>query len=192
MEFLGSLDTQTFFFINRLPHTPWSDIFAQALSGFGVSWILWFIIGVLLFVRKEKKDHWFWLPLFVAAVLCFFLSEVLFKNIVMRSRPDFLTGTIVVGAIPRSYAFPSTHATIAFAFAYLFSRQEVHWAWMYGLAFFVCVSRVYLGHHFPTDVLGGMLLGTTIGMVTMMIDRVLHRTKRAVLGPFSKKKGKQV
>jgi len=173
MEFLFSLDQQVFFFINHLPHQEWTDFIAQAFSGFGYAWILWFIISVILFLRKEKKDHWFWVPLGIAILLCYGLSEVLFKNIVMRPRPDMLATSIVVGAIQRSFSFPSTHATVAFAFAYLFSRKEAHWFWMYALASLVCLSRIYLGHHYPTDVICGGFLGYFIGKsVILLVNRI--------------------
>jgi len=192
MDTIQKIDTSAFFFINHLPHVWWSDFLGECFSGFGYAWIIWFLIGGILFLRKERKDHWFWVPLGIAAVLCYTLSEVLFKNIVMRSRPDMLLSTIIVGVIPKSFSFPSTHAVVAFAFAYLFSRKEVHWFWMYALAFLVCISRIYLGHHYPIDVIGGMLLGTVIGMVSILLDTALHKTKRIVVRYSSKNKGKRI
>jgi undecaprenyl-diphosphatase len=192
MEFLRHIDTQLFFFINHLPHAWWSDFLGEAFSGFGYAWIIWLVISVLLFIRKEKKDHWFWVSLGIAAFLCYILSEVLFKNIVMRPRPDMFTSTIVVGLTPGSFSFPSTHATIAFAFAYLFSRKEAHWLWLYGLAGLVCFSRMYLGHHYTIDVIGGMILGTVIGMVSLILDEILHKTKRFAVRHSSKKRKEDI
>ena len=192
MDTIQRIDTSAFFIINHLSHVWWSDFLSECFSGFGLSWIIWFIIGVILFIRKEKKDHWFWVPLCIAAISCYIFSEVLCKNIVMRPRPDMLSSAIVIGSVPRSFSFPSTHATVAFAFAYLFSRKELHWFWMYGLAFLVCISRIYLGHHYPIDVLGGMLLGTVIGMMSTLLDTVLHKTKRLAVRYSSKNKGKRI
>jgi len=192
MEYLLALDQQFFFLINHLPHAVWSDFIAEAASGFGYAWIIWLAIGIMLFVRKEEKDHWFWVPLGVAGILCYGLSEVLVKNIVMRSRPDILISTIIVRVMPGSYSFPSTHATVAFACAYLFSRKEIHWLWMYGLAVLVCISRIYLGHHYPLDVVGGAILGTVIGMVSMKLDEHLHRANRIFIIRSAKKRRKRI
>jgi undecaprenyl-diphosphatase len=191
IQFL-SLDTKVFFLINHLPHTFWTDFFAEAFSGFGYAWIIWLGISMVLFIRKEKKDHWFWVPLGIAAVLCYVLSEVLFKDIFERPRPDALFGAIIVGSIPSSFSFPSTHATVAFAFAYLFSRKDTHWMWIYALAVLVCFSRIYLGHHYPIDVLVGVLLGTGIGMAGETADIYLHRIHRRLHHQNSKKVVKKV
>ena len=63
-------------------------------------------------------------------------------------------------------AFPSGHAAASLSVAAVLARYFPKGAWMwYGAAFFVCVSRVVRGSHFPTDVLGGALLGFLIGYV---------------------------
>jgi len=191
MHQLISFDTQFFFFLNHAPHPWWTDLVGEALSGFGFAWILWLGISVLLFIRKERKDHWFWVPLGIAAGLCYILSEITLKQWFGRVRPDALDGTILVGTIPGSFSFPSTHATVAFACAYLFSRKEAHWGWMYMLAFFVGLSRIYLGHHYPIDVLGGAVFGTGIGVVSGWVDTVLHSFHQRVYHPMSKKRIKR-
>lgn len=190
MDFLLFLDRQVFFFINHLPHTSWADFIAEAFSGFGYAWIIWFVIAVILFIRKETKDHRFWIPLGIAAMLCYVLSEVFFKNITMRARPDLLITTLVIGDIPRSFSFPSTHATVAFAYAYIFSRKELHWIWLYILAGLVCFSRIYLGHHYPIDVIGGMMLGTVIGMCSLKLEDHVYKTKHVAGNYPSKRKAK--
>jgi len=63
-------------------------------------------------------------------------------------------------------AFPSGHAAASLAVAAVLARYFPKGAWLwYGAAFFVGVSRVVRGSHFPTDVLGGALLGFLIGYV---------------------------
>jgi len=192
MDTIQIFDTQLFLLINHLPHTSRTDFAAQALSGFGYAWVIWFVIGIVLFLRKEKKDHWFWVPLAIAAGLCYFVSELLIKYMVARARPDMLSDAIIVGVHPLSFSFPSTHAAVAFAFAYLFSRKEAHWFWLYVLALLVCFSRIYLGHHFPSDVIAGMMLGTIIGIVSMKIDEILHMMKCSNKRNSSKKRSKRV
>lgn len=189
MNDIRFLDTQLFFFINHLPHTPWSDTLAEGLSGFGYTWIVWVIIGMGLVIRNERKSHWFWVPLGVAIGLCFFLSELLGKHIVGRVRPDMLPGTIVVGSVPLGFSFPSTHTTVAFACAYVFSRKEVHWGWIYLLAVLVGLSRIYLGHHYPVDVVAGAVLGTGIGWVSIGVCRIVQR-QYAFLFHTKKRKNK--
>ncbi len=147
---------------------------AEACSGFGYAWIIWLFMGVILFLRKERKDHQFWVPVEIAAFLCYAVSEVFLKHMFLRLRPDILDNAIVIGSIPDSFSFPSTHATVAFAFAYLFSRKELHWFWLYVLATLVGFSRIYLGHHYPIDVVGGMVIGSFIGIVSAKSDKMFR------------------
>jgi len=192
MHLLLSFDTQLFFLINHAPHTWWADLAAEAFSGFGYAWILWLIISIILFIRKERKDHWFWVPLGIAAGLCYIISECALKNWFGRFRPDSLDGAMIVGTIPASFSFPSSHAVVAFAFAYLFSRKEVHWKWMYTLAVLVCLSRIYLGHHYPFDVLGGAVFGIVIGVGSQWIDAIIHHVHQRVFHRPSKRQRKTV
>jgi len=192
MDTIQKIDIILFYAINHIPHVWLGDFLGEALSGFGYAWIIWLVIGGILFLRKERKDHWFWVPLGIAAGACYVVSEVFLKNAILRPRPDGLVDAIVVGVAPSSFSYPSTHATIAFAFAYLFSRKELHWFWLYFLASAVGLSRIYLGHHFPSDVIGGMCLGTLIGLFSHGTDVYLHRIHRTLHHSHTKRKQKKV
>jgi len=178
MELLRTFDTNIFFSINHLPHTWWSDMVGQMFSGFENAWIVWFCIGIILFVREERKDHWFIISSGILATLTYTLSELLIKQSIGRIRPDVLFGAIVVGTVPISFSFPSTHATLAIACAYLFSEKEPRWRWwLYVLATFVCLSRIYLGHHYPIDVIGGILIGISIGYIAIIITSFFRKRR---------------
>ncbi len=175
MELARLLDFNLFLAINHLPHTVWTDWVAQLLSGFESGWIIWAIIGVGIFIAEERKNHTFWFPMGIAGALSFLFAEVVFKYSVARIRPAFLSEAILIGSLPHSYSFPSTHATVAFAFAYLFSvKKPVLKGWLYVLAVLVCFSRVYLGHHYPLDVVGGGILGTAIGLFSVYFEHAVY------------------
>jgi undecaprenyl-diphosphatase len=177
MELLRTFDTNIFFSINHLPHTWWSDMVGQMLSGFENAWIIWFCIGVILFIREERKDHWFVISSGIAGILTY-MSETVLKYSVGRIRPSVLADVIVIGSVPQSFSFPSTHAVFAFACAYLFSEKEPRWRWwLYVLATFVCLSRIYLGHHYPIDVIGGILIGISIGYIAIIITSFFRKRR---------------
>lgn len=165
MNWILSLDTEIFFWINHLPHIGLIDSFALFLSGIGEAGIIWFVIGAFIVFREEVKDHTLFVPLGIAAGFAWSISELILKPLVGRLRPSsVLDAATVIGGFPIGYSFPSTHATFAFAMASVLAYREPKWKKMlFFLAFLIALSRVYLGHHYPTDVITGGLLGRGIG-----------------------------
>lgn len=169
MNWLLSIDTQLFFLINHIPHVGFVDSFALFLSGIGEAGIIWFVIGAFIVFKEESKDHRLFIPLGVAAGLAWSMTELILKPLVARLRPSSaLDGATVVGGFPLGYSFPSTHATFAFALATVLAYKEPKWKkGFYALALAISLSRVYLGHHYPIDVIVGGLLGWCIGTLVI-------------------------
>lgn len=170
METLLALDRQLFFFINGSYRASLFDWTALLLSGAGTAGIIWFILGIVLFLREEKYSKWFFMPFLVSGGLSYFISELLVKPLVGRIRPTVEMGAILVGNQSTDPSFPSGHATIAFAMAVVLARKEPKWKWIfYTLAVAIAWSRIYLGFHYPFDVIAGGLLGWGIGRLSMRI-----------------------
>ncbi len=167
MSAILHVDRQLFLFINHAPHILITDEIAKFFSLIGSAGLVWFVIGALLFLREEQKHHLFFAPIIGAGVASYILVEFLIKPLVARVRPTVEMGAIIVGSLKTDYSFPSGHATIAFAMAVVLSRYEPRWRWgLYALAVFIAFSRVYLGVHYPLDVIGGALLGWGIGRLS--------------------------
>ena len=136
------------------------------------------MIAILLFIREEEHDHWFFLPFILGTGISIILSEYFIKFLVARPRPGELIGAIIL-ATPGNYSFPSTHAMIAWAMAYLLSREEPRLKfWFYLLAVLISLSRIYLGVHYPLDVVGGALLGWAAGWVSVKAEEAVSPKRR--------------
>lgn len=89
----------------------------------------------------------------------------LFKGIVQEPRPYWLDASLLKGSPSESFGFPSGHAqAVATMWGYVAIRLRSWWGWAAALFMIVMVSlsRVYLGKHFPTDVLAGALVGAVL------------------------------
>ncbi|MBI3989462.1 MAG: phosphatase PAP2 family protein [candidate division NC10 bacterium] len=100
-------------------------------------------------------------------------SATLLKNLFQRARPcQVLDQVRILVGCSSSFALPSNHATNIFAiasfFAYADRRLLVP---LFVLAFLVGYSRIYVGVHYPLDVLGGAVLGIALGLFISALGR---------------------
>jgi len=171
---LAALDAFAFVQINQLPHTRLSDTVMSRLSWVmtgGGGWLLFLLLASVY----DRKRGWK-AALVVAPALWLATSTVEYpiKKWFRRRRPFIsLVEAIIVGRKPGSYSFPSGHSAAAFAGALLLARQYPRGARaFYGLATLVAFSRIYLGAHYPGDVISGSMLGAVLARI---YSRLLHK-----------------
>ena len=171
IEALDNLDKQLFYFLNGLHHAS-LDPLMFAISG-KILWIPLYIFLVYLIV-KEWKKRWY-VPL-LAVGLAIGASDIICSQ-VLKPTTERLRPTRdpemqdkvhkVNGYRGGMYSFASSHASISFAislfFHFLFRRKH-SWTWLLFIwAIIVAYSRIYLGVHFPGDIIAGALIGMGFG-----------------------------
>ncbi|MDP1723065.1 MAG: phosphatase PAP2 family protein [Candidatus Gottesmanbacteria bacterium] len=172
MDRVLAFDQWLFLFLNHLPHTGLSNLLALTLSGVGTAGIIWFIMTAILFLKEQKKDHRFFLPFVLSGGTSWAVVELVLKPLFGRIRPTELMGAIIVGSGSDGFSFPSGHATIAFAMATVLAHKEPKWRWVFiSLAVLISLSRIYLGKHYPLDVIMGGLIGTAIGFLSRIVTQ---------------------
>jgi undecaprenyl-diphosphatase len=170
-NFLTGIDTGLFIFINHLPHNQIFNGLFLSLSGIGSFGIVWFIIGLVVIWEEEVRDKKGLVALILSSVVSIISSGYLLKDLFARPRPDIvLQGVLNIGGIVNSFSFPSEHSTLAFSGAFVLSHFHPNYRpWFYLLATLIAFSRIYLGKHFPSDVLGGAIIGTLIGYLSVFL-----------------------
>lgn len=116
----------------------------------------------------------------MVGVFTLIIAEWFLKNIIARPRPKIEIPTAIVPFdFYQSFSFPSGHATIAFAAAYILGREHKKSKWLYySLAMLISFSRIYLGKHYPSDVIAGTFLGLLIGYLSIRLTQKLTRTMK--------------
>lgn len=170
MNFIVKLDLfSTRFFNGLFPHNSVFDTLFSFLSLRGNSIIIWIAILSLLILFEGKRDKRFIVYFVASALITALAVNMLIKNVVRRPRPIFTEQTT---NCPKDYSFPSGHASTAFAASTVFSFFDRKRKWFYHpLAFFIGVSRIYLGCHYVIDVIAGSVLGFLISSLLLGFEK---------------------
>lgn len=184
-EFLIRLDNHLFLLLNGL-HSPFWDPIMVFASG-KLTWLPLYLVLIFFIARKYGwKAIWWLIAIALVIVATDQISVGLFKNIFQRLRPchtpELKELVHLVGKCGGKFGFVSSHAANTFGVAVFLSLLfKNRWTTL-GLliwATFVSYSRIYLGVHFPGDVLCGAILGAGVGIsIWLPANFIINRNKQ--------------
>ena len=159
--------------------TPFLDILFPVLTLFGQGGVFWIAVAfIFLFFKKTRKAG---IMMGVAMILGISLGNGIVKNVVGRIRPYELEGALkttseIVFGAPTDASFPSGHSLASFecATALMYYNRKVGIPALI-LAVGVALSRMYMYIHFPTDVIGGIILGIIFGILGVIIVNLVYK-----------------
>ena len=165
LEFLSEIDTALFLFLNVTLANPVTDLIMPVITSDWLLRILYAIAVVLLLVFGNARLRW--VALFSVLVLAVTdqVSAGLLKPMIGRLRPcQALQNIHLLVNCGGGKSMPSSHAANAFGQAMLFSVIYRRWAWpLLVFAALVALSRVFVGVHYPFDILVGSIIGAVVG-----------------------------
>lgn len=148
-------------------HNEWLNAVMIFFSTIGNGGMVWIVISVVLALIPRTRRCGF--AMMVSMALTFLFGNLLLKNLIARPRP-FMVDDSVALLIPNpsEYSFPSGHTANSFAAAVvIFGHYRKAGIGAFLVAAVIAFSRMYLFVHYPTDILGGIALGTLDACIVM-------------------------
>ena len=147
---------------------------------------IYLFVGVWMY-KKDKTLFWHYLLLTIIVVaVCDFTSASVLKPAIQRIRPlydpyfkTYFRKLVDSGGI---YSFPSSHASNHFGMAFIWAKiylklnnKKIYWPYLW--AGIICYAQIYVGKHFFSDIIGGLVLGYTVarlvfGIYVLYINKI--------------------
>lgn len=184
LHYLIQFDKTLFYFINHTLANPVFDRFMPFITNQS-NWIIPILIlwlGMLVFGKKKARIAAILLLLTVATTdpVCYRILKPSFKRIRPSRSLEDVRLLVKRGG---KYGFPSNHAAnitgAMVILIYFFRRYKIHFAILAGL---ISLSRIYVGVHYPADVLFGIIVGTFFAVLWLLLWILLsnHLSKRQI------------
>jgi undecaprenyl-diphosphatase len=157
----GFLDAE----VDRLRDWPMADRIFYGASELGDFSLIWVMLAAARGLRPSERDERAALRAGGGAVVESLLVNWVVKSMFRRKRPPWDVVRTYNIRKPLTSSFPSGHATSAFSCAILLAEDDPLWPLYYAIAVVVATSRVYVKIHHASDVLAGVALGVTFGLV---------------------------
>jgi undecaprenyl-diphosphatase len=167
VNFLYSIDISVFYFINHSLSCGALDKFFTIITNVNNWYIAYLILLGISFIKGGSKGKIAAIGVLLLILLTDQLSARIIKEIFQRIRPcNALANVITPLGCNGTFSFPSNHAVNNFAAAMFFYKifPKLKWA-VFITASLVALSRVYIGVHYPSDILGGAVIGSAFGYI---------------------------
>lgn len=176
---LVNLDYQAFHFLNGFAGQ--SNFFDGLFVVLAEYVIFLMIASLALYALINKKSRGKRLAVVMQALIAGFIGRVVIVSIIralfFRPRP-FVADTVnqLVAHDPKDASFPSGHASVMFAIAFVVLMFDAEWGVVYLIAATIsATARVVVGVHFPLDILGGALVGLLSAITVRWIFKKYHK-----------------
>jgi len=192
IDYLVDVDKTALLAVNGM-YSVFQDAFWWMVSAKWSSLLL--VLALLWILMRQNRRHALLVLLMVAVAVLVAdqVSSGLIKHLVERLRPTHDPSLenavhVINGYRGGMYGFVSSHAANFFAIATLITlimRRGLVAAALYGWGLVQCYSRIYLGVHYPGDILGGMIVGLLAGWLVWCLMRWMQRRWRLPAGHYS-------
>ena len=166
------MEFQILYAINKL-HNIILDNVMVIITKLGNAGWFWIVLAVILMAYKKTRKCG--ILMLISLLTGLLIGNVALKNIIARQRPCWIDPNItLLIPNPTDFSFPSGHTLASFeAATMIFLHNKKYGTLALSLSILIAFSWLYLFVHFPTDILGGAILGTAISIGVYQIDKFL-------------------
>lgn len=152
------------------------DAVMPVITVLGDNGYVWLGLSAVLMAFKQTRKTGFLIigAIFIGAIIC----NLTLKPFVERLRPCAVRPDLaILSACETGFSFPSGHTTASFAAAGVLMLTHTRFAWAgVILACLIAFSRIYMGFHFFTDIMGGMVAGTLAAFIAVEAEKRINKT----------------
>lgn len=173
LEFFYQLDVKLLYFINHTLSNSFFDKLFPFITEVKNWYIAYFILFLILIIKGGRIGRMAAVAMILLIVATDQFSSSFLKNIVGRIRPcNVFQDLNVLVTCTESFSFPSSHAVNNFGMAMFFTKIFPKYKWSFFIvATLMAFSRPYVGIHYPSDVIGGALIGIFFGYIFAIISK---------------------
>ena len=181
LQWIQNMDAQILLFIQQYIRKDIFDGFWKTITFLGDGGWFWIALGVILLIPKKTRKAGF--TALIALAIGAVFTNLGLKQLVARTRPyDAVEGLVPLVAKLKDFSFPSGHTCASFSCAVVYYKMypDIKGKGAMVLAVLIALSRLYVGVHYPTDVLGGAIVGWLSAILALKISVFTEKKKAAV------------
>ena len=181
LEWIQNIDAQILLFIQQYIRQDMMNWVWKGITFLGDGGWFWIVLGVVLLIPKKTRKSGF--TALLALIIGSVITNLVLKTAVARIRPyDAVEGLVPLVKKLRDYSFPSGHTCASFSCAVVYYKMypDIKGKGAMVLAVLIALSRLYVGVHYPTDVLGGAIVGWLSAILALKISVFTEKKKAAV------------
>ena len=179
MEWMLELDGNILLFIQEHLRFEWMTPIWKFITSLGDSGWFWILLTIILLLSKKTRKIGIASALSLAIGVL--ITNITLKNLVARTRPyEVVEGLSLLVERANDYSFPSGHSCASFASAFVIYKMTPG---KFGvpaliLAALIALSRLYVGIHYPTDVIAGTIIGIISALIALCIIKKYSENKK--------------
>ena len=177
IDFIVSIDKEILCFIQEFLRCDFLNKIFSFITSLGNGGFIWIVISIILLIPKKTRKVG--VLSICSLLLCYVTNDLIIKKLVARERPfNQFSELIPLIKKPVDFSFPSGHSASSFASAGILFRYLDKKYGIIVLAALIAFSRLYLGVHFPSDVIAGIIMGLLSSYIISKLEKYISSNRK--------------